>query len=86
MTTDAPWSGVVAEFSAKPGVTVVAAPARGGRRSFGSTSLRVNNKVFAMIASQGRFVLKLPGRRVDDIVSAGAGEAFRRSRLGTPPA
>jgi hypothetical protein len=48
----------------------------GGGRRFGSTSLRINDRIFAMIASKGRFVVKLPARRVEEIIAAGDGEHF----------
>lgn len=44
-------------------------------RMFGSTGLKVNGKVFAMLV-KGKFVAKLPGERVDQLVSSGAGEYF----------
>src|SRR5881628_191948 len=37
---------------------------RGGK-GFGSTGLKVNGKLFALMSSQGKFVAKLPRRRVD---------------------
>jgi len=36
----------------------------------------VNGKLFAFISSKGKFVAKLPRERVDELVSAGAGEPF----------
>ena len=46
-----------------------------GKRGFGSSALQVNSKIFAML-SQGRFVVKLPRQRVDELVEAGKGERF----------
>ena len=40
-----------------------------------SNGLKVKGKIFAMFG-QGRFVVKLPKSRVDELVSAGAGERF----------
>lgn len=40
-----------------------------------SYGLRVNAKIFAMFP-RGRFVVKLPRVRVDELVSAGKGERF----------
>lgn len=45
-------------------------PPAGGRRAFGSGTLRVGGKIFAMEV-QGRVVLKLPAPRVDAPVAAG---------------
>ncbi len=60
----------------QPGVTVAEPAAAGGVRRFGSNSLRVNDKIFAMVAARGRFVVKLPERRVDEIIASGRGEPF----------
>ncbi len=48
----------------------------------GTRHLKVNHKIFAMISSNGQFVVKLPKARVDDLVAAGSGERFdaRRDR------
>jgi hypothetical protein len=48
---------------------------RGARRSFGSTSLKANGRIFAMLVKE-RLVVKLPARRVEELVAAGAGERF----------
>jgi len=36
----------------------------------------VNGKIFAMMSSKGKFVLKLSKKRVDELVSSGKGERF----------
>ena len=48
---------------------------RGGK-GFGSTGLKVNGKLFALLSSRGKFVAKLPKRRADELVSAGNAEYF----------
>ena len=48
---------------------------KGARRSFGATSLKANGKIFAMLVKD-RLVVKLPQKRVDDLVDQGAGERF----------
>ncbi len=48
---------------------------RGGK-GFGSGALKVNGKIFAMMSSEGKFVVKLPKKRVDEVVSGGQGERF----------
>jgi hypothetical protein len=46
-------------------------------RGFGSTGLKVNGKLFAMVSGRTRkFVVKLPKERVDALVRAGQGEPF----------
>ena len=52
-----------------------AAAGTGPQRGFGSTSLKTNGKIFAMLV-QGRLVVKLDRRRVDALVSSGDGERF----------
>ncbi len=65
---------LVERFAALPGVTAPGeAPGREGR--FGAHALKVDGKIFAMLA-QGRLVVKLPRARVDALVEAGAGERF----------
>lgn len=46
-----------------------------GKKGFGSSALQINNKIFAML-SRGRFVVKLPKQRVNELVALGAGERF----------
>ncbi len=49
---------------------------RGGR-GFGSSGLKVNGKLFALLSDRtGQFVAKLPEARVDELVRAGRGEPF----------
>ena len=48
---------------------------RGARRSFGSTSLKANGRIFAMLVND-RLVVKLSANRVDELVEQGAGERF----------
>lgn len=63
---------LVEEFAASPGVSV---PGERGLRGFGSSALKVNGSIFAMI-SHGRLVLKLPAARVGSLIAAGAGTPF----------
>jgi hypothetical protein len=45
-------------------------------KGFGSDALKVRGKIFAMLSSQGRLVVKLPRQRVDALVASGDGERF----------
>jgi len=45
------------------------------RKRFGSSELKVHNKIFAMLV-RGKLVVKLPRSRVDALVSSGGGERF----------
>ena len=60
------------EFSASPGVIV---PGEPGQRGFGSSALKVNGSIFAMMAG-GRLVVKLPRDRVTTLIGSGAGAPF----------
>jgi hypothetical protein len=51
-------------------------------RGFGSSALKIDNRIFAMLASGDQFVVKLPRQRVDAIVAAGDGERFDPRRNG----
>lgn len=52
----------------------------GGGKGFGSGALKVDGKIFAMISSKGRFVVKLPADRVEALVGDGTGEHFDAGR------
>lgn len=45
-------------------------------KAFGSGALKINGKIFAMMSSRGRFVVKLPRERVAELVKAGNGRQF----------
>jgi hypothetical protein len=66
---DPKFAPVVAAFAKDREVTY-------GGKGFGSTGLKVNGKLFAMISSKGKFVAKLPKDRVDELVRLGKGEYF----------
>ena len=51
-------------------------------KGFGSDALKVRGKIFAMLSSQGRLVVKLPRQRVDALVASGDGERFDPRRDG----
>lgn len=48
----------------------------GGGKGFGSAALKAYGKLFAMISSKGKFVVKLPRERVDELVRLRMGEYF----------
>ena len=52
----------------------------GGRKGFGSSALKVDGKIFAMISSNGDFVVKLPAYRVDELVRDGTAQHFEAGR------
>ncbi len=71
------YADVVKAFAGKRSVTY----AEEGR-GFGASSLKVGGRIFAMLASGDRFVVKLPRQRVDALVADGQGERFDPRRNG----
>lgn len=67
-TSEERYARLVEIFLGKPDVTQEG-------KGFGSTALKVNGKIFAMLAG-GKLVVKLPRSRVDALIAAGAGERF----------
>ena len=70
---------VVEELLNEPGVTP---PEDGtGKKGFGSSALKIQNKIFAMLV-RSRLVVKLPGQRVDALLASGDGERFDPKKNG----
>jgi hypothetical protein len=65
------YAEVVDAFRGTPGVTVGS-----GKKGFGSSAVQIHGKIFAMLSSQGGFVVKIPRQRVDALIAAGRGERF----------
>jgi hypothetical protein len=59
------------EYATTPGVSVP----DGGGRGFGSQALKIDGAIFAMISGD-RLVVKLPARRVAELIEAGTGRPF----------
>jgi hypothetical protein len=70
------YAAIAKAFVGKRGVS-----AESGR-GFGSSALKVESRIFAMLASGDQFVVKLPRHRVDALVAAGEGERFDPRRNG----
>jgi hypothetical protein len=68
------FAAIVKALGGKPGVSKPDSPAASPRR-FGSTALRVHGRIFAMV-SHGRLVLKLPSRRVTELIGSGRGGSY----------
>ncbi len=60
---------VVTTFSRNSRVTY-------GGQGFGSRALRVDGKIFAMLSTRGKFVVKLPRARVAELVQRGYADHF----------
>ena len=72
---DQEFAAIVAKLRNQPGVTPPSDEA-GTSRKFGSNGLRMNGRVFAMLSSDKRLILKLPRTRVEALVSSGDGVQF----------
>jgi TfoX/Sxy family transcriptional regulator of competence genes len=70
------FDAIVQVLANAPGVT----HSKSGSRLFGNSTLKVHDKIFAMVSSNGQFVVKLPKARVDSLVAAGVGERFDAGR------
>ncbi len=70
ITPEERFAMIVEELLNNPGVT----PPSDGKK-FGSSALKIHNKIFAMLV-RGKFVVKLPKSRVDALIAAGSGERF----------
>src|SRR5258708_37303806 len=66
---DPRFAAVVQEFSGERRVAY-------GGKGFGSTALKLDGRIFAMMNSKGRFVVKLPRERVEELVGLGQGQHF----------
>ena len=76
MDADALFDEAKAAVREEPHVT---APAEPGTSGFGSTALKVDGRIFAMLVG-GELVLKLPRDRVDELVGSGEGRPFRNGK------
>ncbi len=70
------YESICRAFAGYPNVTIGSE----SKRAFGSNALKVNGKIFAMLDSRDRFVVKLPRERVDSLVASGQGERFDPGR------
>jgi hypothetical protein len=59
------------DYAGTPGVSVP----DGGGRGFGSQALKIDGAIFAMISAE-RLVVKLPARRVTELIESGSGRPF----------
>jgi len=63
------FAALISEFTTHPSVTY-------GGRGFGSRALRVDGRIFAMLDSKGRFVVKLPLARAATLLAGGQAVLF----------
>ena len=74
ITPEERFATIVEELLSNPDVTP---PSDGpqSKKAFGSSGLRIHNKIFAMLV-RGKLVVKLPRPRVDALIASGDGERF----------
>jgi hypothetical protein len=70
---DPKFAALVQALSKEPKVTY-------GGKGFGSSALKADGKIFAMLSSQGEFVVKLSKARVSELVASGHGKNFDPGR------
>jgi hypothetical protein len=63
------FAALITEFTKRPNVTY-------GGRGFGARALRVDGRIFAMLDSKGRFVVKVPRERADELLARGQAIQF----------
>ena len=73
VTAEERWAALVEKILAEGAATY--GNESGPQQAFGSTSLKTNGKIFAMLVKD-RLVVKLDRRRVDELVEAGVGQRF----------
>lgn len=74
MANEERWERLVGAMLDQPGTTY-GSSGEGPKRAFGSTSLKTEGRIFAMLV-KGRLVVKLPRGRVDELLESGRGERF----------
>lgn len=70
--TQARFGAIASTLASEPNVSVGSS----GKKGFGSSALQVDGKIFAMVSSNGSFVVKLPKHRVEELEGAGVGQRF----------
>lgn len=74
VTPEERFAAIVETLASNPDVTPPSDEIKSTKR-FGSSVLKIHNKIFAMLVG-GRLVVKLPQQRVDALIASGEGERF----------
>ncbi len=78
-TTQEIYAKLVKELTKEPDVTFPVAAAS-GKKAFGTNALHVAGKIFCMVDSRGRFVVKLPAGQVKTLLADGRGAPFEMGK------
>lgn len=81
ITPEERFATLVDAFLDNPVVTPPSDGMQPGRKKFGSSALKVQDKIFAML-SDGKLVVKLPKQRVNALITSGQGGPFDPRRDG----
>lgn len=74
ITPEERFATIVEAFLSNPDVTPPSDVPQ-SKKKFGSSGLKIHNKIFAMLV-KGKLVVKLPKPRVDALIASGDGERF----------
>ena len=74
ITPEERFATIVEELLSNPDVTPPSDVPQ-SKKKFGSSGLRIHNKIFAMLV-KGKLVVKLPKPRVDALIASGDGDRF----------
>lgn len=77
-TAEERYAAIVKKLASAPGVTPPS-EGPGSKNGFGASTLRVNDRIFAMLV-RDRLVVKLPEPRVAALVASGDGACFEPRR------
>lgn len=80
ITPEERFAMVVGELLSNPDVTPPSEETQ-SKKEFGSSALKIHNKIFAMLV-KGKLVVKLPKPRVDALIASGDGERFDPRKNG----
>lgn len=72
MDNRARFAALAENLAGEPGVE----SGQGARKGFGTSALKVNGKIFAMVSAADEFVVKLPRTRVAELEASGIGHKF----------
>ena len=79
MTPEERYRRLSKQLLSAPGVTQ-SSDVASSKKGFGSSALKIDDRIFAMLSSKREFVVKLPALRVDALIAASKGRRFDSGR------